>query len=133
MLDEQYRMHPSISNFPNTEFYGRRLKDGTIDAAGQPGVDWMPPVSAFYTPTDMGLQGGGGEGNVHGPSAVFLDHQGPESRRGRSLVNVQEAEIVRLVVEDLLLRNPVRLFPPLLPRVSRVDTSAMCRTSQVAT
>ena len=27
LLDIQYRMHPSISKFPNTEFYGNRISD----------------------------------------------------------------------------------------------------------
>ena len=31
MLDTQYRMHPEISEFPRTKFYGGLLKDG-IDA-----------------------------------------------------------------------------------------------------
>ncbi|XP_010435547.1 PREDICTED: helicase sen1 [Camelina sativa] len=30
LLDIQYRMHPSISRFPNKEFYGGRIKDASI-------------------------------------------------------------------------------------------------------
>jgi superfamily I DNA and/or RNA helicase len=29
MLDEQYRMYPCISKFPNDNFYGGKIKDGT--------------------------------------------------------------------------------------------------------
>ncbi|KAF8990245.1 P-loop containing nucleoside triphosphate hydrolase protein [Cyathus striatus] len=83
MLDIQYRMHPSISLFPSLEFYNLSVRDGTVDQFG----------------------------NTTGkrPSLIFLDHSGMESRKGRSKVNVTEANIVISVVEDLLLQNPVRL------------------------
>lgn len=99
MLTKQYRMHPQISRFPNVEFYDERLMDGTVDAAGEPVASWSPPVSSLL-PFDPST------GKC--PSAVFLDHTGLEARRGRSIENLHEADIICHVIEDLLLQNPVR-------------------------
>ncbi len=98
MLDRQYRMHPSISKFPSKEFYGTRLLDGTVDSEGQVFARLNPPRSSHLVmnPTT---------GNF--PSAVFLDHGGPEVRKDRSLANNNEAAIVCSVVADLLLNNTV--------------------------
>ncbi|KAF8335696.1 P-loop containing nucleoside triphosphate hydrolase protein [Cantharellus anzutake] len=97
MLDRQYRMHPSISKFPSKEFYGTRLLDGTVDSKGQVSAKLNPPKSSHLVLNPS-------TGNS--PSAVFLDHGGPEARKDRSLVNHNEAAIVCSVVVDLLLNNP---------------------------
>jgi len=98
MLDIQYRMHPSISQFPSLEFYDLELQDGTVDASGNvlPGLE--PPRSKHLIHNAT---------KKHSPSVIFLDHTGNESFKGRSRVNVTEAHIVASVVEDLLLSNPV--------------------------
>ncbi|EJD43040.1 P-loop containing nucleoside triphosphate hydrolase protein [Auricularia subglabra TFB-10046 SS5] len=90
MLDVQYRMHPDLSRFPASEFYGRSLLDGTVSAHGEVAPALRPPASRF-------LQRGAG--------VVFLDHRHGEARRDRSRVNVGEARLVCDVVEDLLLQN----------------------------
>jgi superfamily I DNA and/or RNA helicase len=98
MLTKQYRMHPEISKFPNAEFYEKRLEDGTVDATGQPVANLSPPISSL-----LPLNPSSGKY----PSAIFLDHLGREARRGRSIENAHEAELVCYVIEDLLLKNPV--------------------------
>ena len=100
MLDVQYRMHPSISRFPSSEFYNFSLHDGTVDSAGNILASLTPPSSS-HLPVDAAT------GNR--PSVVFLDHAGSESLRDRSRVNHNEANIVCSVVEDLLLQNEVTL------------------------
>jgi superfamily I DNA and/or RNA helicase len=98
MLDVQYRMHPSISRFPSSEFYNFALRDGTVDSNGEPLLGLMPPMSSH-------LQNDSATGKK--PSIVFLDHAGPESPKDRSRVNHMEAEIVVSVVVDLLSQNEV--------------------------
>ncbi|KAG8932526.1 hypothetical protein FRC02_000979 [Tulasnella sp. 418] len=97
MLDQQYRMHPDISNFPSKEFYAGAVKDGTVDAeTGLVKATLEPPESTHLIPSENGAV----------PSVVFLDHSGLESRKDRSRVNHGEAAIVCSVIEDLLLKNP---------------------------
>ncbi|KAF8305833.1 P-loop containing nucleoside triphosphate hydrolase protein, partial [Clavulina sp. PMI_390] len=87
-----YRMHPGISHFPNSEFYDYQLKDGT-----RPDADWTPPLSAFLPINPV---------TGATSSAVFLNHMSRETRRARSTMNANEAEIVCRIIEDLLLQNP---------------------------
>jgi superfamily I DNA and/or RNA helicase len=99
MLDVQYRMHPSISRFPSSEFYQFSLQDGTVDADGNISPGLLPPASRHLrVDCETGDR----------PSIVFLDHAGSESVKDRSRVNLTEAYIVCGVVEDLLLKNEVR-------------------------
>lgn len=99
MLAKQYRMHPEISKFPSHEFYDKKLQDGTVDAAGLPAASRAPPISSFLPFNPV---------TGRWPSAIFLDHAAPESRRGRSIENLNEADIICYVIEDLLMKNPVR-------------------------
>ncbi|KAF9451330.1 P-loop containing nucleoside triphosphate hydrolase protein [Macrolepiota fuliginosa MF-IS2] len=103
MLDIQYRMHPSISYFPSSEFYNNSIQDGTKDAEGNVMSGLEPPLSTTHLLQD----GKVGEGHRSRPSVIFLDHFGYESMSGRSRVNHHEAQIVVSLVEDLLLHNPV--------------------------
>ncbi|KAI0063306.1 P-loop containing nucleoside triphosphate hydrolase protein [Artomyces pyxidatus] len=96
MLDLQYRMHPSISRFPSSEFYNRSLLDGTIDAHGNVPSRLHPPISSHLVEHPE---------TGHRPSVVFLDHTGSESPKNRSKVNWTDAHIVCNVIEDLLLSN----------------------------
>lgn len=92
MLDLQYRMHPSLSRFPSSEFYNYSLFDGTV--AGQ-----LPPPSSSHLKMDPETG--------YRPSMIFLDHAGNEEMKDRSRVNRNEARIVCAVIEDLLMHNPV--------------------------
>ncbi|CAL1698014.1 unnamed protein product [Somion occarium] len=96
MLDIQYRMHPMISHFPSHEFYNFGLRNGTVDATGAVPAHLLPPT--FSLP----MFNADGENR---PSVIFLDHQGIESMKDRSRVNINEAHLVCSVVEDLLLQN----------------------------
>lgn len=98
MLAKQYRMHPQIAKFPSREFYDKKLENGTVDEAGLPGARWEPPTSSFlpFNPS-----------TGRWPSAIFLDHVALEARRGRSIENPTEADIICHIIEDLLVKNPV--------------------------
>ncbi|KAI0077675.1 P-loop containing nucleoside triphosphate hydrolase protein [Panus rudis PR-1116 ss-1] len=99
MLDIQYRMHPMISQFPSNEFYKSGLRDGTVDASGAVTSRLLPPeFSLPLAPHDRN------EGPSR-PSVIFLDHQGVESIKDRSRVNINEAHLVCSIIEDLLLQN----------------------------
>jgi len=96
MLDVQYRMHPAISRFPSSEFYNFTLQDGTVDSGGNVSPLLLPPSSQHL---QMDVKTG------NRPSVIFLDHNGFESTKDRSRVNLNEAHLVASVVEDLLLNN----------------------------
>jgi superfamily I DNA and/or RNA helicase len=98
MLDLQYRMHPSLSRFPSSEFYNFSLFDGTVDGEGQVSSRLLPPMSRHL---EVDPKTG------HRPSLIFLDHAGNEEMKDRSRVNRNEARIVCAVIEDLLMQNPV--------------------------
>ena len=107
MLNTQYRMHPEISQFPAREFYDLALRDGTVDAVGNalPGLE--PPESKHLKVLSRSPRFNTTKERKLRPSVIFLDHNGNESMKGRSKVNVTEAHLVASVVEDLLLVNPV--------------------------
>lgn len=106
MLDVQYRMHPAISYFPSSEFYNFTLRDGTVDSVGNISPLLLPPTSQH-------LQADVKTGSR--PSVIFLDHDGFESMKDRSRVNLNEAHLVASVVEDLLLNNTVWLHASDIP------------------
>ena len=74
LLDQQYRMHPEISQFPSKEFYEGLLRDGT-DMASLRQQPWHQ--SALLGPYR------------------FFDVKGSQSRgpRGQSLVNDEEVKV----------------------------------------
>lgn len=100
MLDVQYRMHPSISQFPSLEFYNLSLRDGTVDCFGNIAPNLLPPLSSHLEVDAL---------TGHRGAVVFLDHGGSETAKDRSRVNWNEAHIVCSIVEDLLLKNEVRI------------------------
>jgi superfamily I DNA and/or RNA helicase len=97
MLDTQYRMHPSISEFSSKTFYNCALKDGTVtDGVVRAGLD--PPKTSFLLDDEES----GKPLNV-----TFLNHDYPESPASRSIANYHEAGRVCDIVADLLHNNPV--------------------------
>lgn len=84
MLTTQYRMHPTIREFPSSRFYENRLDDGCSSSdrppvAGFLWPDWDKPVA--FVP-------------VHGVEI--------EEESGSSRSNMDEAAVVVKVVNDLL-------------------------------
>ena len=83
LLDTQYRMHPALSRFPSSAFYGSRLRDGesVVEAAGRAGAvpgggfPWPAPAVplAFVDADDCSERSGGGGGSsVSNPGEVAL-------------------------------------------------------------
>ena len=84
MLTTQYRMHPTIREFPSSRFYENKLEDGCSSSERPPVAgflwpDWDKPVA--FVP-------------VHGAEI--------EEEAGSSRSNMDEAAIVVQVVNDLL-------------------------------
>jgi len=84
MLTTQYRMHPTIREFPSSRFYENRLEDGCTSADRPPAAgflwpDWDKPVA--FVP-------------VHGSEM--------EEESGSSRSNMDEAAVVIRIVNDLL-------------------------------
>jgi superfamily I DNA and/or RNA helicase len=97
MLDTQYRMHPSISSFPNQAFYAGALRDGTASPSGDALERFDPPQTAFLVTDERDLR----------RNVTFVDHDYPESPQSQSIANYGDAERVCDVVADLLDQNPV--------------------------
>ena len=84
MLTTQYRMHPTIREFPSSRFYENRLEDGCTSADRPPAAgflwpDWDKPVA--FVP-------------VHGAEM--------EEESGSSRSNMDEAAVLIKIVNDLL-------------------------------
>lgn len=92
MLDTQYRMHPSISAYPNKAFYASALSDGTTHPNGSVLPGFEPPLTAYLNP---------------GKNVTFIDHDHPESAQMSSLANYGDAAIACNAIADLLYNNPV--------------------------
>lgn len=95
MLNVQFRMHPSLAEFPNKTFYNGALENGA-------GTELIAPVQSSYWPSST---------TTHKQDAqrlCFIDHKGRESKaeNSASLCNFSEARVVLEVVTDLLRRNP---------------------------
>jgi senataxin len=83
LLNTQYRMHPSISLFPNKEFYDRRIQDSSI-------VKKRNYQKQFL------------QGKMYGPYSFINVAAGKEqSNYGRSKKNLVEAAVVSTIVASL--------------------------------
>ncbi|KAJ9478787.1 hypothetical protein PHBOTO_002288 [Pseudozyma hubeiensis] len=95
MLNVQFRMHPSLADFPNKTFYDGALQNGE-------GTELIPPVESSYWPSVAGCSNEGAR------RLCFVDHKGRETKAANStsLCNTSEARIVLDMAIDLLQRNP---------------------------
>ncbi|XP_006847999.2 probable helicase MAGATAMA 3 isoform X1 [Amborella trichopoda] len=84
LLNEQYRMHPSISCFPNTTFYDRLISDG-------PNVKSSSYAKRYLS------------NRIYGTYAFINVADGREEKEssGKSLKNLVEADIVMIIVKKL--------------------------------
>ncbi|KAN0065366.1 hypothetical protein ACQY0O_001202 [Thecaphora frezii] len=99
MLDVQFRMHPSIADYPVRTFY-----DGAL-ASGE-GTDTIEPVQSTFLPADGGASTERRD-EVAARHLGFVHHAGTESRAdNHSLHNHAEADLLLEVLVDLLARNP---------------------------
>ncbi|PWZ01514.1 hypothetical protein BCV70DRAFT_236186 [Testicularia cyperi] len=109
MLDVQFRMHPSLAEFPNQTFYDGALRNGH-------GTDKIPVVQSRYLnlATSRTHEGESApEGQITSNDDVtrrhlaFVNHKGRESKAdNHSLRNLDEAQAVFDIIVDLLERNP---------------------------
>lgn len=91
LLHKQYRMHPTISAFPNIEFYHHALSDA-IEAES------LKPV---YFHHDLFL-----EPHQRSKAVCFVTHNHSETKVEKTLMNQKEAETVLSILRDLLRSNP---------------------------
>ncbi len=112
MLDEQHRMHPTLSEFPRRTFYDGKLEDAATTAT-------IAPLRSRF----LDAQG------EHGQYLRFLDHRHPERRSDESILNYKEANLALEVASDLLLRNPelsgrdIGIVTPYLAQVQLLEAS----------
>lgn len=81
MLSTQYRMHTSISEFPNIKLYDRSITNGEY------------VIHKEYTKDYL-------HGKYYGPYS-FIDIEGHEERTDANFVNMVEATIAVNIVERL--------------------------------
>jgi senataxin len=86
LLNVQYRMHPSISLFPNKEFYDKQISDA-------PNVEERDYEKRFLP------------GNMYSPySFISIAHGKEQFGLGYSAKNMVEAAVVSEIVENLFKR-----------------------------
>lgn len=89
LLNIQYRMHPSISRFPNLNYYDDSLKDGITSEV-------RPIISGFNWP------------NKEKPICC-IDIKGEEAVSGKSIYNLNEVEVIIKILTDLVKNNSIDL------------------------
>ncbi|GER34867.1 P-loop containing nucleoside triphosphatehydrolases superfamily protein [Striga asiatica] len=87
LLDIQYRMHPSISLFPNKEFYGEQITDGQ-------NVTEKAYEKCFLKEQQFGSY-----------SFINVTHGREEFDRRQSWINTAEVSVVAQIVSRLKCRN----------------------------
>ncbi|EPQ30916.1 uncharacterized protein PFL1_01814 [Pseudozyma flocculosa PF-1] len=106
MLDVQFRMHPSIADYPVATFYGGALASGESTHA-------IEPVQSTFLPCHRDAVGAADAGKGSGRDEVaarylgFVHHTGHESKAdNHSLQNHSESRLLLEILVDLLARNP---------------------------
>jgi hypothetical protein len=89
MLTTQYRMHPTIREFPSARFYDNKLEDGCTPAE-------RPPAAGFLWPD-------------WDKPVAFVPIEGfeVEDEEGKSKSNIDEAAKVVSIVDDLLAAGDI--------------------------
>ncbi|XP_042519890.1 uncharacterized protein LOC122093600 isoform X2 [Macadamia integrifolia] len=82
LLNTQYRMHPSISLFPNTEFYGKQILDAPKVKEGSHERHFL-------------------RGNMYGPYSFINVAYGREENDGHGRKNMVEVAVVSAIVKSL--------------------------------
>ncbi|OVA00392.1 hypothetical protein BVC80_1181g7 [Macleaya cordata] len=83
LLNVQYRMHPSISLFPNTEFYSKQISDA-------PNVKERSYTRDFL------------QGNIYGPySFIDVSYGKEEFNKNHSRKNMVEVAVISEIIENL--------------------------------
>ncbi|GIX62173.1 ATP-dependent helicase, putative [Babesia caballi] len=94
LLDAQRRMHPSISEFPNKQFYRGVVKDAIEEGS-------RPPVRGFSWPS-RGYNIAFIDASAGGPNGQF------ETTVGTSKSNALEVEILLIVLKSIIDARDVR-------------------------
>jgi hypothetical protein len=105
MLDQQFRMHPEISAFPNKQFYDNKIQDG-VTAEQRMG----PRLTCFPNPKIP---------------ILFIHSSGDEQKIGRSFANEVEANITARVVTTLtrggIKSCQIGIITPYRPQVQLLE------------
>jgi hypothetical protein len=93
-LDEQRRMHPALSAFPNATYYGGRVRDASALVA-RPRPDWLPySITKDASP-------------LRSRTVVDVAH-GEARHDGPSLRNDAEVDAIDAILSTLFQRLPAR-------------------------
>ena len=95
LLDVQYRMHPSISEFPSYKFYNSQLHNGISPSD-------RPIVQGFDWPSQL-------------TRVAFINVKGTEQIYSSSIQNSREVEVVVEVFIKLLAYNDIRSIGIITP------------------
>lgn len=98
LLDEQFRMHPTLAAFPNAAFYRGALRDAPSTSARTPLASAYAATRPDGTPSPVTLV-------AHGPVAASTASAGGVLS-SVSPYNVPQADLALALLCDLLVRNP---------------------------
>eukprot|EP01133_Synstelium_polycarpum_P013891 gene13891-16387_t len=101
LLDEQYRMHSKISEFPSKEFYGGLLKNGIKD-------DQRPVPNGFKWPKPN-------------TPVAFVNVECAEDTKSNSYFNVGEATEIVGIVKKILSNNSDLTLNPITNQMNQMD------------
>ena len=113
-LNEQYRMHPSIAEFPSTTFYDGKLNSAqmTMERASIKSPLFIKPI-------------------------VFIDAPSKETRCGRSYMNEVESDVViKLVaqlIEDNINPSSIAILTPYAAQVIKIKEYLTLKVTEVCT